>query len=46
MPWPQQSPAMLSPLAGARGIIVLPEDRTHVVPGDSVAFVPLDAFLQ
>jgi molybdopterin molybdotransferase len=46
IPWPQQSPAMLSSLAGARGIIVLPEDRTHVAPGDPVAFVPLDTLLQ
>jgi len=46
IPWPQQSPAMLSPLAGARGIAVLPETCTAVAPGDPVMFVPLDALLQ
>ena len=43
---PQQSPAMLSPLVGATGLIVLPEDCVRVTPGDHVAFVPLDAFLR
>ena len=46
IPWPQQSPAMLSPLTGARGVIVLPESCTTVAPGDPVMFAPLDAFLQ
>lgn len=46
IPWPQQSPATLSPLAGARGLIVLPESCTTVALGDAVMFVPLDAFLQ
>lgn len=46
IPLAQQSPAMLSPLAQARGLIVLPEACTMVVPGDPVMFVPLDAFLR
>lgn len=45
-PWPQQSPAMLLPLAGAAGLIVLPEDCVQVTPGDAVTFVPFDAFLR
>ncbi len=46
IPWHTQSPAMLSPLVGATGLIVLPEDCVQVIPGDTVAFVPLNAFLQ
>ncbi len=45
-PLPQQSPAMLSPLAQARGLIVLPEDCTRVSAGDPVMFMPLDSLLQ
>jgi molybdopterin molybdotransferase len=46
IPLPQQSPAMLLPLARAQGLIVLPEDCASVTAGNPVMFVPLDAFLQ
>jgi len=45
IPLPRQSPAMLSPLARARALIVLPEECTRVTAGDPITFVPLDTFL-
>lgn len=46
VPWPRQSPDLLLPLVGARGLIILPEDCTAVGPGDLVKFVPIESILQ
>jgi molybdopterin molybdotransferase len=45
VPWPKQSPAMLSPLLKANGLIVLDEHREHVAFGDLIDVMPLEAFL-
>jgi molybdopterin molybdotransferase len=36
---------MLSSLAGAEGLVELPEDATAVAPGDPVAYIPLSALI-
>lgn len=36
---------MLSSLAGAEGLVELPEDVTAVAPGDPVAYIPLSALI-
>ena len=46
VPWPRQSPAMLSPLLKATGLIVIDEEREHIAFGDLIDVLPLEAFLR
>jgi molybdopterin molybdotransferase len=41
----REGAGMLSSLAGAEGLVELPEDVTGVAPGDTVSFIPLNALL-
>jgi molybdopterin molybdotransferase len=41
----REGAGMLSSLAGAEGLIELPEDVTAVAPGDPVAYIPLSALI-
>jgi molybdopterin molybdotransferase len=45
IPISQQSPAMISSLSRARGLIVLPETCTDVAPGQAVMFAPMHHFM-
>jgi molybdopterin molybdotransferase len=46
IPWHKQSPAMLSPLTKAAGVIVLPEERERVRFGELVEFLPIETFIE
>ncbi|WP_225768390.1 gephyrin-like molybdotransferase Glp [Inquilinus sp. Marseille-Q2685] len=41
----REGSGMLSSLAGAEGLVELPEDVTAVAPGDPVAYIPLSALI-
>ncbi|MGL4962204.1 MAG: molybdopterin molybdotransferase MoeA [Inquilinus sp.] len=41
----REGAGMLSSLAGAEGLVELPEDVTAVAPGDPVAYIPLSALI-
>lgn len=41
----REGAGMLSSLAGAEGLVELPEDTTRVAPGDIVAYIPLSALI-
>ena len=41
----REGAGMLSSLAGAEGLVELPEDVTGVAPGDPVAYIPLSALI-
>lgn len=41
----REGAGMLSSLAGAEGLVELPEDATAVAPGDTVAYIPLSALI-
>jgi hypothetical protein len=45
IPW-QHSPAMLSPLTKAAGLIMLPEERERVRFDEFVDFLPIEALLR
>jgi len=42
--FPRDGSGLISSLRAASGLIELPEDVTHVAPGDMVAFLPFSEF--